>query len=108
DLKRPVVRGADDEVPAVAAFVLEELEGVGAAVADVDPVAAGRRRADLLGGLDPQQALAAEALAAGGHALARGLAGAAVQLLAGQAEPPAGGGVDRPGPLALPAPAAPA
>src|SRR3954454_22791989 len=86
DLQRPAVRRADHEVSARAALVLEELEGIGAAVADLDPMAARGGRADLPGRLDPQQALAAGARAAGGHALPGGDAGAVVQLLTDQAE----------------------
>ena len=46
DLQGAAVRRADHEVPAVPDLVLQELEGVGAAVADVDPMTAGGGRAD--------------------------------------------------------------
>jgi hypothetical protein len=87
-------------------LVLEELEGVGAAVADVDPMAARGGRADLAGGLDPQQALAAVAVAAGGDPLAGRLAGAVVQLLTDQADQLAGLRVDGQRVVAFVAPAA--
>jgi len=93
-------------VPLVLALVLEELEGVRATVADIDPVATRGRWANLLGGLDPQAALAAVPFAAGGNALVGGLVDAAVQLLADQAEQGAGVRIDSEGVVALVTPAA--
>lgn len=93
-------------MPAVPDLVLQELERVGAPVADVHPVAARRGRADLPHGVDPQAALAAEPLPAGGDRLAGRLAGAAMQLLAGQAEQIPRVGFDGQGVVALVATAA--
>ena len=93
-------------MPAVPALVLEELEGVGAAVADVDPMAAGRGRADPPGRVDPQQALAAVAVAAGGDPLPGGAVRRGLELLAGQADQLAGPRVDGQRVVAFVAPAA--
>ena len=93
-------------MPVAVQFVFEELKGVGAAVADVDPMAAGGGRADPLDGVDPQQALAAVALAAGGDPLPGGLAGAVMKLLGDQADQLAGLRVDGQRVVAFVAPAA--